>query len=800
MAHKGGAGRRKKNRSTSSGDGGRDVAGGAATAATTRTAATTTTAAASELLNFRFASTPATTTAAVPSSSSPPRGRNYSRQQQHRPPQQRRQQQRNQATSSKKKSKDYFYLFASSDHAFVLTRCSGNAQPGSDAAATTTTANANAYTFQGPDRPVSWSHVRIVKCLVSPTIGTATAQQQQQYASLSNCPICLEDSFNWCCPRITKCGHVFCLPCLIHHVHSAAETSPYHEVKCPCCAVPLHLCDVRPVLITVTTAAAGTTTTMSFVKLHRVRHCPAPYLPRPGYPRRCAPRSCAPSQDDPDAKYCKFNYVDPDSYRELLEANARDVERQLQLQLRQQQQQQQRGGGGIGSGEEAACLGLARDFVLQEIRKAELELPRELEMIERFRNPAAGMYVAAQSPRLLSRSPQPPQHQQQQQELRRNRGNSVTSWESSCCDDVSSSTTTSTGISNNPQQQQQKRLRYGGSMYLDCQQQQQQPGGGDADGGSGETMFYQAQDGTLCFLSAFNVKCLQEEFAVSPPDPPVVHQESSESQTPETVPDGAVKPPLPDTVEGRVLDVERVHLTPAVRDRLRFLSHLPLYSDVTFVEIGIGHLLSRETKRAFAKDFSKRAQARKRLAAAEQRERNRELRQEQARVDELKERFQRIDPNDEFFQPVIPPDHDMPFPMGDEFGPVVCSSTSAAAPTTIPITAADAISTTTRLTVGEDRVLTFSQIASSGGGAVATRESDFPALGSSPPTVTSPSSSPPSPPPGRRRAPPPQPWGRPVPKIVTSQDETPATLSGPKKKSKGKKIVLFSTGGHRGGS
>ena len=33
------------------------------------------------------------------------------------------------------------------------------------------------------------------------------------------CPICLSDSKEMLAPQITKCGHIFCLPCMLQHLH-----------------------------------------------------------------------------------------------------------------------------------------------------------------------------------------------------------------------------------------------------------------------------------------------------------------------------------------------------------------------------------------------------------------------------------------------------------------------------------------------------------------------------------------------------------------------------------------------------
>jgi hypothetical protein len=263
------------------------------------------------------------------------------------------------------------------------------------------------------------------------------------------------------------------------------------------------------------------------------------------------------------------------------------------------------------------------------------------------------------------------------------------------------------------------------------------------------------------------MNCLRSEFSVSRPDEELVQQKLRQGRRRKLQ-------PLPDTVTGKVLDVERVHLTPDLRQRYRFLSHLPVYSDICFVEISLGNVLSKETKKVFRKEFQKRKQARMNRLNAERREDERTRRKEEARINELKSRMQRIDPDDEFFHhsPVLPET----VPTGDEFGPAISSSGGDSTTTTSPVRVQAA--------GVPEAGISFSQICRSGqdfpNAQSAPTDYNFPALGSTPPS---------------RTAPPPPIWGRSPPK----QDPTTA-VEDKKKSPKGKNIVLFSTGSHRGGS
>ena len=72
----------------------------------------------------------------------------------------------------------------------------------------------------------------------------ASAQSQS-----ANCPICLSIPV---APRMAKCGHIFCLPCLLRYMHSADDTNPVPEKKarwkkCPICWDSVYTFETRPV-------------------------------------------------------------------------------------------------------------------------------------------------------------------------------------------------------------------------------------------------------------------------------------------------------------------------------------------------------------------------------------------------------------------------------------------------------------------------------------------------------------------------------------------------------------------------
>ena len=71
----------------------------------------------------------------------------------------------------------------------------------------------------------------------------ASAESQQ-----TSCPICLSEPV---APRMAKCGHIFCLPCLMRFMTTSVGDQPEKKQtrwrKCPICDDSIYLSDVRPV-------------------------------------------------------------------------------------------------------------------------------------------------------------------------------------------------------------------------------------------------------------------------------------------------------------------------------------------------------------------------------------------------------------------------------------------------------------------------------------------------------------------------------------------------------------------------
>ncbi|GBG69527.1 hypothetical protein CBR_g4363 [Chara braunii] len=111
-------------------------------------------------------------------------------------------------------------------------------------------------------------------------------------------------------------------------------------------------------------------------------------------------------------------------------------------------------------------------------------------------------------------------------------------------------------------------------------------------------LFYQAADGQSIFLHPLSMKCLLHHYG-----------------SPEA---------LPQSLEGKVLEIESVVQAEATRRRFRFLSHLPLTSSFQFCEVDLSETLPSSSLEPFQDEIKQRENRRRRRQKQEQELRSRE--------------------------------------------------------------------------------------------------------------------------------------------------------------------------------
>ncbi|CAJ1942946.1 unnamed protein product [Cylindrotheca closterium] len=334
-----------------------------------------------------------------------------------------------------------FYLHSSSEHQFCLTRQAHSKL------------SKGKYSFEGSDSPVSWESVRIVKQML--------ALSSNKVDEEPSCPICLCEFVS---ARITKCGHCFCLSCLLHHVHANSAAQSNHQVRCPCCAIPIHLEDLKPVMLE-NVVAPEVQQSITLVKLHREKTCSAPYIPIPGYSKHSHP-SCVPCIGDADEKFSRFNYVDSSVYLSLLYQNRTEVEEEAKS-LPQNCLDQ-------------VFVQMALEMVLKDIQTAEIEAPTEVTFQQDMVKPTSGFYQQLLPDPLLAST-----HR---------------------CSSIGNEKEASENVEMQlagGKPKRNKLERYAGSLYMD----------------EASTLeYYQAEDGQLVFLCGFNMNCLLADFRRGRPE------------------------------------------------------------------------------------------------------------------------------------------------------------------------------------------------------------------------------------------------------------------------------------------
>lgn len=61
-----------------------------------------------------------------------------------------------------------------------------------------------------------------------------------------SCPICMESLDGMICPRITKCGHIYCWPCMLQYLDFERVRN---WKRCPLCFDGVYRLDLKPVII-----------------------------------------------------------------------------------------------------------------------------------------------------------------------------------------------------------------------------------------------------------------------------------------------------------------------------------------------------------------------------------------------------------------------------------------------------------------------------------------------------------------------------------------------------------------------
>uniref|UniRef100_A0A3P8VSQ6 E3 ubiquitin-protein ligase RNF10 n=1 Tax=Cynoglossus semilaevis TaxID=244447 RepID=A0A3P8VSQ6_CYNSE len=389
-----------------------------------------------------------------------------------------------------------------------------------------------------PDRLVNWDYV----------------QQVRIYShEVPSCPICLYPPLT---ARITRCGHIFCWPCMLHYI----SLSDKSWSKCPICYESVHLADLKSVVAMETRQyAVGDVITMHLMRREKGSLVA---LPSSQWVKVEEPVYFGDSSLGPNSK--------------LLLASAAQV---LSLVL-----------------EEKAAL---QAQLLQEDDAQECFIQRALSLAVHRRRSLV-QHVTVSTTRFFFKIVQctpgltqwtsvlsSPQHVPQYSSAFDDKLMDLPEEFPDLPEDLPEDLP---GV-----QEECVEAPTDEAPQSQAEEVQTQPGRPSAVVGQGPYYyFYQADDCQQMFLNPLNVRCLMRQYG------------SLEAS--------------PDSITGTVVEVVGQTVTEEVRRRNRYLAHLPLTCEFSICELALQPpVVSKETLETFADELEKRKRLRQKKARDEKR-------------------------------------------------------------------------------------------------------------------------------------------------------------------------------------
>ncbi|KAJ3604643.1 hypothetical protein NHX12_029383 [Muraenolepis orangiensis] len=406
--------------------------------------------------------------------------------------------------------------------------------------------------FTDPDTLVSWDCV----------------QQVRIYShEVPSCPICL---FPPVAAHITRCGHIFCWPCMLHYL-SLAEKS---WATCPICYEAVHTTDLKSVVAMETRQyAVGDVMTMRLMRREKgaLVAMPSSQWVKVEEPVRF---------EDPSlSQYSKLLLASPAQVLSLL-AEEKDA---LQLQLSQE------GDAQCCFIQSALCHLQEQEEVLLKSQKAaedrldlsyltlvETVVPTIITTTSVTSTKPVLQYTSAFDDEVAELPEEAPEEEPQLPEGM---------LESLLEEEVTEGAPAADLDQERPEKEEEEIHSNRGAE------------GGRPTGLASHVpyyYFYQAEDCQQMFLHPVNVRCLLREYG------------SLEAS--------------PDTITARVVETEGHTVTEEVRRRHRYLAHLPLTCEFSICELALQPpILSKETMDTFADDLEKRKRLRQKKDRDEKR-------------------------------------------------------------------------------------------------------------------------------------------------------------------------------------
>lgn len=393
--------------------------------------------------------------------------------------------------------------------------------------------------FTDPDTLVNWDCV----------------QQVRIYShEMPSCPICLYPPV---AARITRCGHIFCWPCMLHYV----SLSDKSWSKCPICYEAVHTADLKSVVAMETKQyVVGDVITMRLMRREKgaLVAMPSSQWVKVEEPVRFGDASLS--------QYSKLLLTSPSQVLNLVTEEKGVLQAQLSLEE-----------------ESEGCFVQSALCLLQEQEEALLKQQA----------------VNADVPDLSSLSLKEPPSPPQEVVTTAISAKPVLQYSSAFDDEVAEPTedTAEAALESVPEESPEAAA----DPPPEPQLEEESPANQAESARPSATVvhgpyyyFYQADDCQQMFLHPVNVRCLLREY-------------------------GSLEA-CPDSITATVVEIVGHTVTEEIRRRHRYLAHLPLTCEFSICELALQPpILSKETLDTFADDLEKRKRLRQKKARDEKR-------------------------------------------------------------------------------------------------------------------------------------------------------------------------------------
>ncbi|KAJ3023438.1 hypothetical protein HKX48_003132 [Thoreauomyces humboldtii] len=406
----------------------------------------------------------------------------------------------------------------------------------------------------------------------------------------AGCPICLSPPM---APKVTKCGHVYCWPCITHYL----QLGENKWRKCPICYDAIYAKDLKSARFSLLQEVGKATTSkpakVKMVLMKRAINSTIA-LPRAGYDTWAANgRERPPLVNNANAvPYAKLLLSTPEYLQTEILLREQDQLRQL-LKEASAEEAVAKAMAGARLMESHAAMGSERPFIETALR----EVKENLEALQKSGRVGTGKgsVLEKSAPEVAQPAIWSEQKLLADAAKFQSKKQAEGGFETAFSDDEEPTITNAKAPSGPPLDTLLPRLEPVDSAdhnstaaTSERKKKLSNPAQPPSDG---LYYFYQSVDGQHLYLHPLDIKVLKFEY----------EQYSK----------------MPNIIEVDVIKAQESTMNEDLRKRCRYLGHVPLSCDVTFCEVDHKNLVREDTRQAFDKELTQRSN---RFKAAERKD------------------------------------------------------------------------------------------------------------------------------------------------------------------------------------